>query len=67
MSNMSEIDITLRKYEESLNTFGHANGLVQMLKRSLLGYGVSDVNEEVYIIDCEFDMLVFNNQTEGRF
>jgi len=67
MSKMSEIDITLQEYEESLNTFGHADPLVVALKRELLGYGISDVNDLVRGIDDEFDMLVFNNQTEGRF
>ena len=67
MSKMSEIDITLQEYEENLHAFGHADPIVVFLKRELLGYGIQDVNDMVRDIDQEFDMLVFNNQTEGRF
>ena len=64
MSKMSEIDITLQEYEESLHMFGHADPLVQVLKRKLLGYRLSDVNDLVRGIDDEFDTLVFNGQLE---
>ena len=67
MSKMSEIDITLQDYEESLHTNGHADPLTVELKRELLGYGLEDVRDLVQGIDLEFDTLVFNNQTEGRF
>ena len=67
MSKMSEIDITLQDYEESLHTNGHADPLTVELKRELLSYGISDVNDLVRGIDDEFDTLIFENQTEGRF
>ena len=67
MSKMSEIDIVLQDYEESLHTNGHADPLTVELKRELLGYGLQDVRDLVQGIDLEFDTLVFNNQTEGRF
>ena len=67
MGRMSEIDITLQEYEENLHAYGHADPIVVFLKRELLGYGMSDVKTLVEGIDLEFDMLVFNNQTEGRF
>jgi hypothetical protein len=67
MSKMSEIDITLQEYTEALHSYGHLDPLVQALKRELLGYGLSDVNDLVQGIELEFDTLVFNNQTEGRF
>jgi hypothetical protein len=64
---MSEIDSTLVEYEENLHEFGHMDPMVQMLKRELLSYGLDDVNTLVQGIDMDFDTLVFNNQTEGRF
>lgn len=67
MSKMSEIDITLQEYEESLNTNGHLDPLTVELKRELLGYGITEVKTLVECIDMEFDTMVFNNQTEGRF
>lgn len=67
MSKMSEIDITLQEYEENLHAYGHADPLVVILKSQLLAYGMAEVNDMVRGIDMEFDMLVFNNQTEGRF
>ena len=67
MGKMSEISITLQEYEENLHAFGHADPIVVVLKRELLGYGLSDVNDLVRGIDDEFDTLVFENQTEGRF
>ena len=67
MGKMSEISITIGEYEDSLHMFGHADPIVVVLKRELLGYGIQDVNDMVRDIDQEFDMLVFNNQTEGRF
>lgn len=67
MGKMSEIDITLQEYEENLHCFGHADPIVVCLKRELLGYKNPDVNDLVRGIDFEFDTLVFNNQTEGRF
>ena len=67
MGKMSEIGITLMEYEESLHAYGHADPLTVELKRELLGYGIQDVNDMVRAIDDEFDTIVFNNQTEGRF
>lgn len=67
MSKMSEIDITLQEYEQALNAYGHMDPLVQVLKGELLGTGLDDVYDLVCGIDMEFDMMVFNNQTEGRF
>ena len=67
MGKMSEISITLQEYEENLHMYGHADPIVVVLKRELLGYGLSDVNDLVRGIDDEFDTLVFENQTEGRF
>ena len=64
---MSEIGITLMEYEESLHTNGHADPLTVELKRELLGYGMAEVKTLVECVDMEFDTLVFNNQTEGRF
>jgi hypothetical protein len=64
MSKMSEIDITLREYEDSLHMFGHADPIVVVLKRELLGYGIQYVNDLVRGIDDEFDTLVFNGQME---
>lgn len=67
MSKMSDLDLTLQEYEESLNSYGHADPLTIALKRELLSTGLDDVYDLVCGIDMEFDMLVFNNQTEGRF
>jgi hypothetical protein len=61
---MSEISITLGEYEDSLHMFGHADPIVVVLKRELLGYGIQDVNDLVRGIDDEFDTLVFNGQME---
>ena len=67
MSKMSEIDITLQEYTEALHSMGHLDPLVVELKRELLSYGLQDVRDLVAGIDQEFDTIVFNNQTEGRF
>ena len=67
MSKMSTIDLTLKEYEESLNSYGHADPLTVVLKRELMSYNSDDVYDLVCGIDMEFDMMVFNNQTEGRF
>ena len=67
MSKMCTIDLVLSEYEESLHSYGHADPMVQVLKRELLGYNIQDINDLVRDIDNMFDTLVFNNQTEGRF
>jgi hypothetical protein len=67
MSKMSEIDIVLMDYEESLHELGHMDTKVRMLKEELFAYGLKDVNTLVEGIDDAFDTMVFNNQTEGRF
>ena len=67
MGKMSDISITIQEYEESLHAYGHGDPLVQVLKRELLNLELVEVNDIVRGIDHEFDMLVFNNQTEGRF
>lgn len=67
MGKMSEIGVTLQEYYENLHSYGHADPLVQTLKRELLGYGLKDIDDLVRGYDQEFDELVFNNQTEGRF
>ena len=67
MGKMNTINLTLQEYDEALNAYGHADPLVVALKRELLSYGLDDVYDLVCGIDMEFDMMVFNNQTEGRF
>jgi len=67
MSKMSDIDVTIQEYEENLHTFGHMDPMVVTLKRELLTYGISEINTLVECIDHEFNTVVFNNQTEGRF
>jgi hypothetical protein len=67
MGKMSEISISLQEYEENLHAYGHMDPLVVELKRSLMLYGVEEVKTLVECIDMEFDTIVFNNQTEGRF
>ena len=67
MSKMSEIDIVLQEYEESLHSYGHMDPLVLALKKELLELQLEDVNTLVQGIDLEFDTMVFNGQTEGRF
>ena len=67
MGKMKKIVEILGEYEENLHCFGHGDSLVQILKRELLSTGLEDVKTLVQGIDLEFDMLVFNNQTEGRF
>lgn len=64
MSKMSEISIQLQDYEENLHSFGHADPLVQAMKRELLSYGLEDVKTLVEGIDLEFDTLVFNGQMD---
>ena len=64
---MKTLDLTLKEYEESLNSYGHADPLTVALKRELMSYGMDDVYDLVCGIEMEFDMMVFNNQTEGRF
>jgi hypothetical protein len=61
---MSELDLLLNEYEESLHAFGHADPIVVVLKRELLSYGIQDVNDLVRAIDDEFDTLVFNGQMD---
>jgi hypothetical protein len=61
---MSELDLLLNEYEESLHAFGHADPIVVVLKRELLSYGIQDVNDLVRGIDDEFDTLVFNGQMD---
>ena len=68
MGKMKELVVDrLAEYEENLHAYGHGDPLVQVLKRDLLALRLDLVTEEVMCIDLEFDMLVFNNQTEGRF
>lgn len=67
MSKMSTIDLTLNEYTEALHEHGHMNANVRMLKEELFAYGMSDINDLVRSIDDDFDTMVFNNQTEGRF
>jgi hypothetical protein len=67
MGKMSEIGVTLKEYEENLHAYGHADPLVVELKRELMTYGMTEVKTLVECIDHEFDTIVFNNQTEGRF
>lgn len=67
MSKMSTIDLTIQEYEESLHSYGHADPLTVALKRELMSTGMYEVKTLVEGIDLEFDTLVFNNQTEGRF
>ena len=67
MGKMSDISITLQEYDDALNSYGHGDPLVQALKRELFSTGSDDVYDIVCGIDMEFDMMVFNNQTEGRF
>ena len=64
MSKMSTIDITIQEYEESLHENGHMDPMTVALKRELLYYGMEEIVE---CIDHEFNTMVFNNQTEGRF
>jgi hypothetical protein len=61
---MSELDLLLNEYEESLHAFGHADPIVVVLKRELLGYGIKDINDLVRDIDNMFDTLVFNGQMD---
>lgn len=67
MSKMSDIDVTLQDYEESLHLNGRLDPLTESLKRELLDYGMSEIDILVQCIEHEFDTMVFNNQTEGRF
>ena len=64
MSKMSEIDIVLQDYEESLHSLGHMDANVRMLKEELMAYGLKDVNDLVRGIDDAFDTMVFNGQLE---
>lgn len=64
MSKMSDIDVILREYEESLHTLGHMDTKVRMLKEELYLYGLKDINDLVRGIDDEFDTMVFNGQME---
>jgi len=64
MSKMSDIDVTLQDYEESLHMYGHMDTKVRMLKEELYAYGLKDINDLVRGIDDEFDTLVFNGQLE---
>lgn len=67
MAKMKDISITLQEYEDSLHSYGHLDPQVIALKRELMSYAIPDVRDLVRGIDLEFDTLVFNNQTEGRF
>ena len=67
MSKMSDLDLLLQDYAENLNAYGHMDPLVVAMKRELLSYNLDDVYDLVCGIDMEFDMAVFNNQTEGQF
>lgn len=67
MSKMSDIDVTIQEYEESLYSNGRLDPLTEALKRELLDYGMSEIDILVQCIEHEFDTMVFNNQTEGRF
>ena len=67
MGKMKNLDLRLKEYDEALNAFGHGDPLVRLLKRELLALGSNEVRLLVEGIDLEFDTLVFENQTEGRF
>ena len=67
MSKMSELSITLQDYEDSLYSNGHLDPLTIELKRELISYQVSTIDDLVRGIELDFDIAVFNNQTEGRF
>ena len=67
MGRMKNLDLQLKEYDEALNAFGHGDPLVRLLKRELMTFGSDEVRLLVEGIDLEFDTLVFNNQTEGRF
>ena len=67
MGKMSEIDVTLQEYTEALHSYGHGDPLVKVLKAELLSLELDFVNTEVECIDYDFNYMVFNNQTEGRF
>ena len=64
---MNTFDSLLQEYEECLNSYGHADPLVRLLKLKLFSTGLDDVYDIVCGIDMEFDMMVFNNQTDGVF
>jgi hypothetical protein len=62
MGKMKELVVDqLETYELNLHAYGHADPLVQVLKRDLLALRLDLVTEEVMCIDHEFDTLVFNN------
>jgi hypothetical protein len=67
MGKFSMMDALLKEYEESLNSYGHGDPLTISLKRELLSYKSDELYDIVCGIDMEFDMMVFNNQCEGRF
>jgi hypothetical protein len=67
MGKMNEIDLLLNEYEENLNAFGYLDPMVLAIKRELMSYNLEVVKTMVQGIELEFDTLVFNNQTEGRF
>ena len=54
-------------YDLYLNAYGYADPLVRALRAKLEQYGDEDIRDEIDIINYNFDMAVFNNQTEGRF
>ena len=64
---VNEMYVMLQEHDEALNAYGHADPLVVTLKRDLLAFGLDFVETEVRCIDHDFDEMVFNNQTEGRF
>lgn len=57
----------LNDYDLYLNAYGYADPLVRALRSKLEQYGDNDIRDEIEIINYNFDMAVFNNQTEGRF
>ena len=67
MSKMKTLDLLLKEYDEALNAYGYADPMVKALYDELMTYGMDDVYDLVCGIEMEFDMMVFNNQTEGRF
>lgn len=57
----------LTDYDLYLNAYGYSDPLVRALRAKLEQYGDTDIRDEIEIINYNFDMAVFNNQTEGRF
>jgi hypothetical protein len=57
----------LLEYEENLHAYGYSDPLVILLRKQLDRMDDESVNVEVQCINHDFDLAVFNNQTEGRF